>query len=356
MTVSGAEKSSSDCEGSTALTIGDDSTKLPFTPFDKPFVDIVLRSSDGIVFHALQSYLSDASQVFADMFIVAQPPPNGVDALVGEQAAQQHHVYAANEVGMQETGDVIQALVSISHPFLPPPTFASFDAIKPFLDIWPKYGLWRDVALERAMSALEPFLRDEPLRVYAYVAQFSPGEAASHLMKEAARACLRIPNLLQVDAPELDGISIHTYRRLLVYRQRCVSQLAGTLKTVAWGALRGLFGTKWTSKMNSGSCHQFPLTSDLSDGAVRLYALRTWDGLATDSYFRRYYGSMISRLLEVPHPTTVSDGQEELDAALRVAAACPSCASVAYKELPNFRDVLEKVVDGLISQVSMVEL
>lgn len=332
-----------DCEAAT-YTIGDDSTKLPLIPFNKPFVNIVLRSSDGIEFHTLQSYLADASHVFADMFVVVE-----------EQAAQYHrNPNTAKEVDMQETADVIQALVSISHPFLPPPTFASFDVIKPFLDIWPKYGPWLGVARRRAEIALEPFLRNEPLRVYAYVARLGPGEPASHLVKEAARACLRVPNLLQVDVPELDGIDMRTYRRLLIYRQRCISELTSSLKTIVWGPLRELFGSEWMSKMNSGTCHQFPPTWDLSNDATRLYALRTWEGLTTDSYFRRYYGSIISRLLEVPHPTTILDGQEELEAALRVAAACPPCAAVAFKELPNFRDALFKVVDGLVSQVSIL--
>ncbi|KAI0664469.1 hypothetical protein C8Q70DRAFT_1049942 [Cubamyces menziesii] len=299
MTVSEIENSPCDCEAAT-YTIGDDSTKLPLIPFNKPFVNIVLRSSDGIEFHTLQSYLADASHVFADMFVVVE-----------ERAAQHHrNPNAAKEVDMQETADVIQALVSISHPFLPPPTFASFDI------------------------ALEPFLRNEPLRVYAYVARLGPGEPASHLVKEAARACLRVPNLLQVDVPELDGIDMRTYRCLLIYRQRCISELTSSLKTIVWGPLRDLFGPEWMSKMNSGTCHQFPPTWDLSNDATRLYALRTWEGLTTDSYFRRYYGSI-----------------EELEAALRVAAACPPCAAVAFKELPSFRDALFKVVDGLVSQV-----
>ncbi|KAI0664468.1 hypothetical protein C8Q70DRAFT_238135 [Cubamyces menziesii] len=325
------------------FTISDESTEPPSTstPFDKPFVDIILRSSDGVVFHALQSCLSDASQVFEDMFLVAQPHRTDALGLPG--------TLSENEVGMQESRDVIRALVTISHPFGPPPAFASFDAIKPFLDMWPKYD-WRGVALERAERVVEPFLRDEPLRVYAYaVGKLPEGKTLLGLAKKAARACLRFPAFSQIDAPELDMLSARGYRRLLAYRDACVSKIT-VLKTIRLKTLRSLYGDD-CALWGDNACHRFPALVALKNRTI--YASQTWDGKVTDSYFRRYYGSMISKLLEAPHPSTVLEGREELTEAIKIAATCPSCARVAFEELPKFQRILANVVENIISQVEL---
>ena len=85
---------------------------------------------------------------------------------------------------------------------------------------WVKYGLRGD-ALERALDALEPFLLSEPLRAFALAAQLDEPK----LMKLAARACLFLPNLWNIDVAELENIGVNTYRRLLKYQDAAVSKV-----------------------------------------------------------------------------------------------------------------------------------
>ncbi|KAI0761774.1 hypothetical protein BD413DRAFT_485424, partial [Trametes elegans] len=188
------------------------------SPFDKPFVSVVLRSSDGVEFHALEGSLVDASPVFADM--LSAPQASSGDGPDQDDTRADANTRQRGAIELPETNDALRFLLPFCHNMAPDPPPSSFDEFKPAMRAWVKYRLRGD-ALERALDALEPFLLREPLRAFALAAQL----AQPKLMRLAARACLFLPNIWSIDAAELEDISAHTYRQLLKYQDAAVSKV-----------------------------------------------------------------------------------------------------------------------------------
>ncbi|KAH9921632.1 uncharacterized protein B0H18DRAFT_1020587 [Fomitopsis serialis] len=164
-------------------------------PFEDPArADLVIRSSDGVVFHVLQSFVSFASPVIANM--------------IREKAASESDPSTApthsssQDLELPEDGRTLAALLQLLALHI----CLLYEAAK-------KYEVAR--AMEFAKRCCMADLDWSPVRVYLIAARFDWED----VMKEAAWRAVH--EHIERHVPEMATATTATYRRLLVYRQRC---------------------------------------------------------------------------------------------------------------------------------------
>ncbi|KAI0940767.1 hypothetical protein AcV7_003060 [Taiwanofungus camphoratus] len=186
-------------------------------PFNKPTADVVLASSDHIVFRVHRTILCEASSVFEGMFLLPQP------ARVGS-----HHLAdaTANElddlpiIQVSENSQTLENLLRLLYP-ISDPILTDLSDVQATLDAAVKYEM--DEATGILKGQLHEFVSIAPLVVYTV--------ACRHMFEDIALQAAKAifsQDLVAQHVPELATITAGAYLRLLQY---CEAQWKGEVDT-----------------------------------------------------------------------------------------------------------------------------
>ncbi|KAI0358112.1 hypothetical protein OH77DRAFT_1474907 [Trametes cingulata] len=177
-------------------------------PFDNPAADTVLQSSDGVQFRVHSVIVSEASEVFADMFTVPLPPPSSSHP--ADVSADGRPVVRLDE-DSQTLDDLLCLCYPVADPELTDPA-----RIRRVLAASMKYDM--EEATEILEKALRSLIVARPLEVWAVACSLHLDnvalEAASELLEGGG-------NALPACAPALlEDVTAGQYFRLLKYLTR----------------------------------------------------------------------------------------------------------------------------------------
>lgn len=297
------------------------SSALPSSPFDNPYADVILRSSDNVDFPMLKINLIQSSPLFESMFSLPQPTnPESVD----EQKN------GLPLVPLTETGDVLDVLLRFCIPRTPP-QLTDLRGISQVAEGAKKYQI--EWASETARQALGAFAEKEPVRVYAIACRFGFEEEA----RLAARRTLLQPLLttLSCDVEELDSLSAQKFRRLLKYQETCKDHVLKRVSSYPWLS-------SFTTKIWESSCcgRQVAYIDSLN---------RKWN---VQAWWEQYMRRLVERLKADTDERVIS-AEDVLLAFLRSSTTpCHTCVSLAPVSLTFFAQKMAAEVRTAIDQVS----
>jgi hypothetical protein len=193
----------------------------PHPAFSMHNGDIVLQSSDFVLFGVHQCILSFSSAVFHEMFLLPSPaPPAFSPASVTNTKSRRQPILVS------ESAMVLDAVLQLLYP-MPPPVFDDLSQLVPVLAACIKYELSAACRVVRQSLLSTTFLLREPVRVFAIACRFGLREEAS----EASRATLRVNLLEMPPCDELRYVSAYDYHRLLALYQTRGQSACGLLSS-----------------------------------------------------------------------------------------------------------------------------
>ncbi|KAF4571088.1 hypothetical protein EYR36_001641 [Pleurotus pulmonarius] len=302
--------------------MSEETPETPKAPFDKKTesTDVILRSSDGLEFHAHKLVLSLASPFFKDMFTL----PRRRDAEVQETEED-------SAVDMEESSGVLDWLLRFCYPVDEPP----LDDVKLALDLLSatiKYDMDGPTSRVKRIIMSTSVIAENPLLIYSTSCKLGLADEA----KLAAKISLRYP-MLTLGTQGLQNLPALAYHRFLVYHQKCsmvASELvckADWLPTDTWDFSR-LFV--------QGTCN--------SPCCAGVY----WGGVSTRKWIGDYMNQVRERLRMRPSPLVVYE-EETLAHSLKLAGRCILCGPTAHQNLSRFaKELLAPVVEAALEKAS----
>ena len=179
--------------------------------FKAPNADIILQSSDGVLFHNFRWILAEASPVLRDML---GPPPT--NTIVPE---------SLERILLPEPASTLELLLRLIYPVAPQPEFTCLLTLKAVLAAALRYGVALASKTLRQALVSQNFLENETLRAYAIACQFGLDDEA----KIISRATLAIALLDEPPCNELKNISAYDYCRLLSLHNTRATAMKGVL-------------------------------------------------------------------------------------------------------------------------------
>lgn len=178
------------------------------SPFDNPSADLIIRSSDAVDFFVPKVLMALASPVFEDMFIVAQPAPNGQGTHTAPAPAP--------VVDVTEDSRTLDRLLRFVYP-MARPALASLDEALAVAAAAAKYMV--DYAAADALAQFAALAEAHALRAYALACTRRNEDA----VRAAARVCLlqRAPEATDPAAQELEEACPGALARLRTYHDAC---------------------------------------------------------------------------------------------------------------------------------------
>jgi hypothetical protein len=187
-------------------------------PFDHRDADLIIRSSDGVQFRVFKLFLSLASVVFRDMFLL--PQQNEDNTLDGLPVVE-----------LTETSNTIHNMLSLCYPTsqITHESLILSDVVN-LLEVTRKYDM--EGAQKVAMELLTKprFLTEEPLRVYAIACRLRNGPIA----KLAAKSLSHRKLLEDTYSAELELCDGGTIYRVLSYHKRYIEAAVNVVKDHRW--------------------------------------------------------------------------------------------------------------------------
>jgi hypothetical protein len=178
--------------------------------FKAPNADIILQSSDGVLFHGFRWILAEASPVLRDM--LGPPPTNAVPE-------------SLERIVLPELASTLELLLRLIYPMAPQPEFTCLLTLKAVLAAALKYEVTLASNTLRKALVSPNFLENETLRVYAIACQFGLDDEA----KIISRATLAIALLEEPLCNELKNISAYDYCRLLNLHSTRATAMKGVM-------------------------------------------------------------------------------------------------------------------------------
>lgn len=175
--------------------------------FHKPTADVILCSSDGVKFRVHKLVLSEASPVFAGMFLLPEPAIT--------TGHEDYYEDGVPIVQLEEAGSTIDLLLALLYPGMGPPV-SSLTTFVAVLSAAQKYEM---DGIEEVLRGpqLDDMVEREPWRAFAIAQHFElDGMAAL-----AEKGCLRRPPP-NSPFPEMDWMTVSKYHSLLQRRQQRV--------------------------------------------------------------------------------------------------------------------------------------
>ncbi|KAI1790296.1 hypothetical protein LXA43DRAFT_1095634 [Ganoderma leucocontextum] len=310
-------------------------------PYDKKTADLILRTSDNVDFHVWKCILAEASPVFEDMFVLAQPnqqsePPDAAEP-------QSHFHPSVPVVEIQDNSSTLRPLLQ----FICPPPY--------YLSVRPKVGLEE---LKSGLAAAHKYQMDgvvlsisnflnkyayalEPLRVYTLGARYD----LRPVMTTAARILLSLstPAADSGHVKELKGVGGTAYHRLCEYRSQCVTALKDMTKDLTWLSDGG-----WAFKrtLNGCTCPQDPTrTKYRFKDAKPEYIFSAW--------FASHLKRMASALQDRPCAEAVSIGEELYEGTFKEGNKCTRCREVVHNHMRLFAQHTKPEIEKRIAAISL---
>ncbi|KAH9951049.1 hypothetical protein B0H21DRAFT_719242 [Amylocystis lapponica] len=181
--------------------------------FIKPTADLLLISSDDVVFRVHKIILAEASPFFETIFTIPQSPQS--ETSTGERGINHEEYLGLPAIRMVESSDVLESLLRLSYP-IDDPILADAGDVGMVLAAAIKYDMLQAINITK--QRLLGFIQETPLRVYA-IACFH------HLEKVAYTAASAVSSngYLQDTVPptiyiaEMERITAGAYQRLVAF-------------------------------------------------------------------------------------------------------------------------------------------
>lgn len=286
-------------------------------PFDKPTADVVLHTSDGVLFRVFRWILEDNSPIFSTIFALPQPHQSMTTTHAFTESDGADSEIRTSIIAIEEPSHILGML--LCYPFPERPSIASFDEAKPLFIAAHKYEMSRIVPV--LIEAAIPHLKADPLRAYAFAVRYR----MDALARAAAREYISVDVTTYPPIEELEDITAGDYQRLLAYRQECVAALSSL--NARW-VPDGTSEYRWRWR----TCY-----SCKSDKSVAGWYQEHWDRIA--AILRSAPGSGAIKSLQRI--------EETLD-----AIKCHKCNHSAWKDLLEFSELLFEEVQKLLATVS----
>jgi hypothetical protein len=139
-------------EQSQAMT-NSETSKMAGAPFNLPSADVVFQTADNVLFHLHKAILSIASPFFADMFSIAQPPPDEI-----------HLPLDQGPVRITEDSQIFDLLLRMFYP-VASPALTDRLRIEQMLEVALKYQIDDTIAVLR--DAWRLLIPEYPLQIFA---------------------------------------------------------------------------------------------------------------------------------------------------------------------------------------------
>ncbi len=179
--------------------------------FQAPNADVILQSSDGVLYHNFRWILAEASPVLRDTLGPPPAPP------VFPESPQR--------IVLPEPASTLEPLLRLIYPVAPQPEFTCLLTLKAVLAAALKYEVALALNTLRRALVSPNFLENETLRVYAIACRFGLDDEA----KIISRATLAIALLDEPLCEELKTISAYDYCRLLNLRRTRATAMEGVM-------------------------------------------------------------------------------------------------------------------------------
>ncbi|KAF8892199.1 hypothetical protein BD779DRAFT_1621574 [Infundibulicybe gibba] len=310
-----------------ATTPGESRVSDP--PFDDSTGDVILRSSDGVVFYFHKTLLSLASPVFRDMFALQQNCPGPINYSAGDDGN--------GAIPMSEDSTTLTHLLMWCHPQTTL-SLTKWPEVTNLLEAAEKYdmrGLMKGIEVSIRNG---PWIGSVPLRVYAIAIRYHFEELA----KAAAKQTLNLTIEERPNVPELRHISASALQNLYDYYCNSVKAAVDVPTNLAWikpGTVAQLFiahGQGCPPVTNptlpSGSSAGSPATASWWSDYLRL---------SIPALSKRPVGALFH------HPTFAGE-------AIKKANECASCRKTWYTHLTKFNKEFAIEVDRRVAEVSLV--
>ena len=321
-------------EGASSLP----STKAPSpfpssasSPFDEPSDgDVILKSSDGVLFRAHKVILSLASPFFRDMFSLPQAgsPPDGLAN--------------APVIPFSESSEIIDALLRFIYPEEDPD-------LKPVHEIEGAVEAAIKYDIPKCISALRKKLiqcaSKEPIRVFMIACKNNLADVAS----AAAHLSLRRPILYSFELGSvvlpfsaLEDITAGSLFRLIEYQRQCSKVANDTMSDLTW--TREDF--TWRTKMNDailGSCQRCA-RAPMELGEEHLQVVGWW---------HTFYQEIRALVRQRPCTALILESESLMDKPLVEAAKCADCFKDAIQTLRIFRTIVTQHLEKRLGEVKI---
>ncbi|KII85953.1 hypothetical protein PLICRDRAFT_303163 [Plicaturopsis crispa FD-325 SS-3] len=313
------------------------------SPFNDSKADIILRSSDHVDFHVIQSFLSYSSDVFAAMFTLPQPSNYNFSR---DSVTE----YTVPVVLLAEDSGTLTRLLRYAYPISAgdAPALDSIDDVISVMDAADKYGM--EGALEKAQRSIvaPKLVEKEPLRVWAVAHRYK----LEREVRIAARHTLSLPVLQRPFVPELEHIPAAAYYRLLRYHRKCGDAASALVNDCRWittkyvpSGVRNRIPRKFVwfadgPTSHGDGCSMIASWLCVSQDEV-VMATKWWD---------TYMQGIGAALKEKPCAAEV-DQAATTRTAMKAATMCKVCRLTVWEDMPAFIALFKEEVERVISEV-----
>ncbi|KAJ7031892.1 hypothetical protein C8F04DRAFT_1038562 [Mycena alexandri] len=315
----------------------------PFSPTSDEInpPDVVVRSSDGVDFHAHKAILSFGSVVFKDMF--AFPEPSGESANATRDGKP--------VVALPESSKTVEKLLILCYPrFTTTYIFRDLDGVDEAYVSAGKYQIPGGQKMIEQLLEDPGFLEKEPHRVFTIACHRGLGTVA----KLAAMQTLKMPRYVpNISVPEFKLITAYQLRQLEDFHYRCSESIGELLQEYTFPV--------------EGSYLSYP---DQYPEYSAVWWATIGHGMGCgphedegDVFPAKWLRGHIARVREAavlrPHPDAISKAMSELSSTTLTAMSdCPKCVQLAPGSLGvesfNLQLKATQVYAKVLSQFSFV--
>ena len=301
-------------------------------PFDETSGgDVVLKSSDGVLFRVHKVILSLASPFFSDMFSL---PQTGTPA---DGPCNNGPI-----IPFTESSETIDTLLRVVYPN-EDPDLKLVQEIEGVVEAAIKYDMQKCISVMRKKLIL--CASKEPIRVFMIACKNKLADVAS----AAAHLSLRRPILYSFELGSvllpfsgLEDITAGSLFRLIEYQRHCSKVANDVMSDLTW--TREDF--TWRTKMNDaivGSCLKCARAT-LELGEEQLHVAGWW---------YTFYQEVIPMVRQRPCTALILESESLMDRALVEAAKCGECVKDAIHTLRTFRTIVTQQLDKRLAEVKI---
>jgi len=305
------------------------SSALP--PFDEASDgDIVLKSSDGVLFRAHKVILSLASPFFRDMFSLPQATTPPDDAGSG------------SIIPLTESNETVDTLLRAIYPE-EDPDLKLVHEIEGVIEAALKYDMPKCISIMRKKLIL--CANKEPIRVFMIACKNRLPDVAS----AAAHLSLRRPVLYSFELGSvfhpfsaLEDITAGSLFRLIEYQRQCSKIANDVMSDLTWTREDFTWRTKITSAI-VGSCQKCTRTT-IELGEEQLLVVVWW-------YI--FYQEIKAAVRQRPCTALILESESLMDKALVEASKCGECFKDSIHTLRTFRTIVTQHLDKRLAEVKI---
>ena len=306
------------------------SSALP--PFDDTSDgDVVLKSSDGVLFRVHKVILSLASPFFRDMFSLPQSPGTPQDC-VGN----------APIIPFTESSEIIDTLLRAVYPD-EDPDLKLVHEIEGVVEAAIKYDMPKCISIMRKKLILGA--SKEPIRVFMIACKNKLADVAS----ATAHLSLRRPILYSFELGSvvlpfsaLEDITAGSLFRLIEYQRQCSKVANDAMSDLTWTREDFTWRTKIIDAI-VGSCQKCARVR-LELGEETLLVVGWW-------YI--FYQEITALVRQRPCTALILESESLMDKALVEAAKCGECFKDSIHTLRTFRAILTQHLDKRLAEVKI---